>query len=136
MDDQKTSMTEGNILRILIRFALPLLLGNLFQQFYNVMDSLVVGNFCGDEALAAVSSSNSLCHLLIGFFQGVFIGASVMISHRYGARDTEGVDKAIHTTVLFALVIGTLLSIFGICFTPTILRWMGTPENVLPNSIL
>ena len=102
MDSRKTSMTEGNILRILVRFALPLLLGNLFQQFYSMVDSLVVGNFCGDQALAAVSSSNSLCHLIIGFFQGVFIGASVIISHRYGAMDDDGVDKAIHTTVLFA----------------------------------
>ena len=136
MDPRKTSMTEGTIWKILVRFALPLLLGNLFQQFYNMVDSLVVGNFCGDQALAAVSSSNSLCHLIIGFFQGVFIGASVIISHRYGAKDDEGVDRAIHTTVLFALVIGVLLSIFGVCFTPTILQWMGTPENVLPNSIL
>ena len=129
-------MTQGCIWKILLRFALPLMLGNLFQQLYNMVDSLVVGNFCGDQALAAVSSSNSLCHLIIGFSQGMFIGASVIISHRYGAGDKEGVDKAIHTTVLFSLGIGTVLSILGVCFTPTILRWMGTPENVLPNSIL
>lgn len=136
MDLKKTSMTEGTIWKILVRFALPLLLGNLFQQLYNMVDSLVVGNFCGDQALAAVSSSNSLCHLIIGFFQGVFIGASVIISRHYGAKDDKGVDKAIHTTVLFSLVIGIALSILGVCFTPTILRWMGTPENVLPESIL
>lgn len=136
MDPRETSMTEGTIWKILVRFALPLLLGNLFQQLYNMVDSLVVGNFCGDQALAAVSSSNSLCYLIVGFSQGVFIGASVLISHRYGAKDEEGVDKAIHTTVLFALLIGVALSIAGVLFTPTILRWMDTPENVLPDSIL
>lgn len=134
--EQKTLMTEGNILKILIRFALPLFLGNLFQQLYNTVDSLVVGHFCGDNALAAVSSSGSLCFLIVGFFQGVFIGASVIISRRYGARDQEGVDRAVHTTVVFSLAAGVLLTILGVCFTPTILRWMGTPDNVMPNSVL
>lgn len=135
MDTQKTLMTEGNILKTLIRFALPLFLGNLFQQLYNTVDSLVVGHFCGDNALAAVSSSGSLCFLIIGFFQGVFIGASVIISRRYGARDMDGVDKAVHTTVVFSLAAGILLTVLGVIFTPTILRWMGTPENVMPNSV-
>ena len=129
-------MTEGSIWKHLIRFAIPLFLGNLFQQLYNVADSVVVGNFCGDEALAAVSSSGSLCHLLIGFFQGVFMGASVIISRRYGARDSEGVDTAIHTTVVFSLIAGTILTVLGICFTPLILQWMGTPESVMPSSVL
>lgn len=136
MDEKKTLMTQGCIWKILLRFALPLFFGNLFQQLYNAADSFVVGKFCGDNALAAVSSSGSLCHLLIGFFQGVFVGASVIISRRYGARDKEGVDAAVHTTVVFALAAGVILSILGICFTPTILRWMGTPENVMPNSVL
>ena len=133
---EKTLMTEGCIWKHLVRFAIPLFLGNLFQQLYNVADSLVVGNFCGDEALAAVSSSGSLCYLLIGFFQGVFMGASVIISRRYGGRDRDGVDRAIHTTLIFAVAAGILLSVLGVCFTPTILRWMGTPESVLPNSVL
>lgn len=133
---EKTLMTEGCIWKLLVRFAIPLFLGNLFQQLYNVADSLVVGNFCGDEALAAVSSSGSLCYLLIGFFQGVFMGASVIISRRYGAKDREGVDSAIHTTVIFAVITGVILSVLGICFTPIILHWMGTPESVMPNSVL
>jgi len=135
MEENKLLMTEGPIGPLLLRFAFPLFLGNLFQQLYNAVDSLVVGNFCGDAALAAVSSSGSLCHLLIGFFQGVFIGASVIISRYYGARDTEGTDKAIHTTVVFSLFAGALLSVLGVLFTPTILGWMGTPENVMPNSV-
>lgn len=136
MEEKKPGMTEGPIGPLLLRFALPLFLGNLFQQLYNAVDSLVVGNFCGDAALAAVSSSGSLCHLLIGFFQGTFIGASVIISRYWGAGDRERTDRAIHTTVVFSLCIGTALSVFGVLFTPTILRWMGTPENVISNSIL
>ena len=135
MNEQKTLMTEGSIWKILIRFAIPLFLGNMFQQLYNAVDALVVGNFCGNDALAAVSSSGSLSHLLIGFFQGVFVGASVIISHRYGARDQEGVKKAVHTSIWFAVVSGIILTILGVFFTPTILRWMGTPENVMPNSV-
>lgn len=135
MNEEKTLMTEGCIWKILVRFAFPLLLGNLFQQLYNAVDSLVVGNFCGNEALAAVSSSGSLQHLLIGFFQGVFVGASVIISRCYGAKDSEGVDNAVHTTVIFAVGAGILLTILGVIFTPSILRWIGTPENVMPNSI-
>ncbi len=135
MTEQKTLMTEGPIGPLLLRFALPLFLGNLFQQLYNAVDSLVVGNFCGDAALAAVSSSGSMCHLLIGFFQGVFLGSSVIISRHYGAREMEQTDRAIHTTVVFSLVAGVILSVLGVLFTPTILRWMGTPENVLPNSV-
>ena len=136
MDKNKMSMTEGVVWKKLVRFAIPLLLGNLFQQLYNAVDSLVVGNFCGNEALAAVSSSGSMQHLLIGFFQGVFIGASVIISRCFGANDKEGMDEAIHTTVVFSLAMGVILTILGVTFTPAILRWMGTPENVMPNSVI
>ena len=134
--NKATTLTQGSIWKALLRFSFPLLLGNLFQQLYNVADSFVVGNFCGDAALAAVSSSGSLCHLLIGFFQGVFVGASVIISHRYGAQDDEGVDQAVHTAVIFSLILGLLLTVFGVVFTPTILGWMGTPTSVMPESVL
>ncbi len=136
MKEEKMLMTEGCVWKILIRFAFPLFLGNLFQQLYNAVDSLVVGNFCGNEALAAVSSSGSLQHLLIGFFQGVFVGASVIISRYFGAKNKKGVDDAVHTTVVFALGAGVLLTIVGVVFTPTILRWIDTPENVMPNSVI
>ena len=136
MAEKKLGMTEGPIGPLLLRFALPLFLGNLFQQLYNAVDSLVVGNFCGVAAVSGVCSSASLCHQLFGFFQGSFIGSCGGISRYWGAGDRERADKAIHTTVVFSLCIGTLLSVFGVVFTPTILRWMGTPENVLPNSIV
>ena len=135
MTKNKLLMTEGCIWKILVRFALPLFLGNLFQQMYNVADSLVVGNFCGDNALAAVSSSGSLCFLLIGFFEGVFVGGGVIISHRYGAKDEDGVTRAVHTAVFFALAAGVRLTVLGVLLTPTILRLMGSPENVFPESV-
>lgn len=136
MGEKKLLMTEGTIWKILVRFAFPLLLGGLFQQLYNAVDAWVVGKFCGDNALAAVASSGSLCFLLVGFFQGVFLGGSVIISNRYGAQDRDGVDKAVHTTVFFSLIMGIAISVLGVIYTPTILRWMGTPDNVMPNSVL
>lgn len=135
MNKDKSLMTEGTIWKILVRFAFPLFLGGLFQQLYNTVDSWVVGQYCGDTALAAVSSSGSLCFLLIGFFQGVSLGGGVIISRFYGAQDQEGVDKTIHTLTLFSIVLGIILSILGVKFTPTLLRWMGTPEDVIGNSI-
>ena len=128
-------MTEGVVWKKIVGFAIPLLLGNLFQQLYNSVDAIVVGNFCGNDALAAVATSGSLCYLLIGYFDGVFIGESVLISHSFGAKDHDRVDKVIHTTVFFSIIIGIVLSVLGIAFTPILLRWMGTPENVMPNSV-
>lgn len=136
MDEKKFMMTEGTIWKIYLRFAFPLFLGGLFQQLYNTVDSWVVGHFCGDNALAAVSSSGSLCFLLVGFFQGVFMGGSVIISNRYGAKNRDGVDQAVHTMVVFSLEIAAILTVLGVIYTPTILRWMGTPENVMSNSVL
>ena len=135
MNENKMLMTEGVVWKKLVLFAIPLLLGNLFQQLYSAVDSLVVGNFCGNEALAAVSSSGSLQHLLIGLFQGTFIGASVIISKRFGAKDMEGVDHAVHTIVVFAVAAGVILSIFGVWFTPSILRWIKTPDSVMDSSV-
>lgn len=128
-------MTEGVIWKQIIRFALPVFFGNLFQQLYNVADSLVVGNFLGTEALAAVSSSGSLIFMMVGLFQGIFIGAGVVVSRYWGARDEKNVSLAVHTAIAFAILAGLLLTAAGVAFTPTILRWMDTPENVLPNSI-
>lgn len=119
----------------MLLFALPILLGNIFQQFYNTFDSWVVGEFLGDTALAAVSSSGSLIFMMVGFFNGVAMGAGVIISRYYGAKDYKAMSITIHTGVAFGLTAGALLTILGVTFTPTILRWMNTPENVLPQSI-
>ena len=119
----------------MLLFALPVLLGNVFQQFYNTFDSWVVGKFLGYSALAAVSSSGSLIFMMVGFFNGVAMGAGVIIARFYGARDYDSMEKAIHTDVAFGLTAGALLTVLGVAFTPTILRWMGTPADVLPQSI-
>lgn len=129
-------LTEGSIPKKILTFAFPLFLGNLFQQFYNVADSLIVGNFIGSDALAAVSSSGSLIFLLVGFFNGISVGAGVVIARYFGARDKESLERAIHTTVAFGIAAGILLTIVGVLFTPTILKWMGTPADVLSSSIL
>lgn len=131
-----TRLTEGSIWRKIIGFAIPLFLGNLFQQLYNTADSLIVGNFIGSEALAAVSSSGSLIFLLVGLFNGIAMGAGVVIARYFGARDPENLRRAVHSTVFFGVVSGVLLTGLGILLTPVLLRWMGTPEEVLPSSIL
>jgi putative MATE family efflux protein len=133
--NQKQNLTEGSIWKKILLFALPVLLGNIFQQFYNAFDSWCVGNYLGDDALAAVSSSGSLIFMMVGFFNGVAMGAGVIISRYYGARDYEPMKKAIHTAIAFGLAAGTVLTVLGVSFTPTILRWMDTPEEVLPQSI-
>lgn len=129
------NMTQGSIWKQMVRFAIPVFLGNLFQQFYNVADTYVVGNVLGTDAMAAVGSSGNLIFMLIGFFQGIFIGAGVVISRYWGAKEHENVSHAVHTTIAFALIAGLFLTFVGVLMTPTILRWMNTPENVLPNSI-
>jgi len=135
MQKKQISLTEGPIWKALLLFALPVFLGNLLQQFYNTFDSWVVGRFLGDSALAAVSSSGSLIHMMIGFFNGVAMGAGIIIARYYGAKEYDALKKAIQTDVAFALSAGLLLSILGVAFTPAILRWMGTPADVLPQSV-
>ena len=129
------SMTEGAIGRSLLAFAFPIFLGQLFQQLYNTADTLIVGNFLGKEALAAVSSSGNLIFMLVGFLSGTAVGAGVLIAKHFGAKDHESMSAAIHTALAFALTAGMIMTVVGVTLTPHILRWMGTPENVLPNSI-
>lgn len=127
-------MTSGSIFKRMIFFALPLFLGNLFQQLYNTVDSLIVGNFLGSSALAAVSSSGSLIFLLIGFLTGISTGAGVVVSRYFGAEDAGGVHRAVHTTVAFGLAAGVAMTAVGVLLSPQILIWMGTPESVMPES--
>lgn len=131
-----TLMTEGSIWKRIITFAVPLFWGNLFQQLYNTADSMIVGNFLGDAALAAVSSSGSLIFLMVGFFNGIAIGSGVVIARHFGARDISGLQKSIHTTTAFGLICGCVLTVVGVFAAPQILVLMGTPEAVLPNSIV
>ena len=133
--ESKTLMTSGPIWKKIIMFALPLFLGNLFQQLYNTADSLIVGNFLDSNALAAVSSSGNLIFLMVGFFNGIAMGAGVVIARYYGARNTENLQKAIHTTISLGLAASAVLTLAGVILAPQILVWMGTPKDVLPQSI-
>ena len=129
-------MTEGSISKKIIFFAIPLFLGNLFQQLYNTADSLIVGNFLGSNALAAVSSSGNLIFLMVGFINGIAMGAGVVIARYYGAKKRDSLQKAIHTTVAFGLAAGAVLTVLGMFLAPKILVLMGTPADVLPESII
>ncbi|HIV12363.1 MAG TPA: MATE family efflux transporter [Candidatus Pullilachnospira stercoravium] len=129
-------MTEGPIWRRLVAFAIPLFLGNLFQQLYNTADSLIVGNFLGSNALAAVSSSGNLIFLMVGFFNGIAVGAGVVVAKYYGAKKYDAVQRVIHTIAALGILCGIALTFIGILAAPQILVLMGTPDNVLPNSVV
>ena len=119
----------------MLLFALPVFLGNVFQQLYNAFDAWCVGNYIGENALAAVSSSGSLIFMMISFFSGVAMGAGVIIARAYGAKQYDTMDRAIHTAIAFGLVTGAVLTAAGIALTPTVLKWMRTPAEVLPQSV-
>jgi len=119
----------------MLLFALPVFLGNVFQQLYNAFDAWCVGYYIGDDAMAAVSSSGSLIFMMVSFFNGLAMGAGVVIAKLFGAKQYDPMRKAIHTAIAFGTVTGSLLTVFGVAFTPTILGWMGTPEEVLPLSV-
>ena len=129
------NLTEGSIWKAMLLFALPVFLGNVFQQLYNAFDAWCVGHFINDDALAAVSSSGSLIFMMVSFFQGLSMGAGVIIAKTFGAKHYESMRKAIHTAIAFGLVTGVFLTILGVALTPIILGWMGTPADVLPQSI-
>ena len=135
MKATQVRMTEGSIPDKIVRFAVPLFLGNLFQQLYNTADALIVGNLLGDRSLAAVTSTGTLVFLLVGFFAGIFMGAGVVISRYFGSRETEKMRKAVHNAILFALISGGALTLIGTTLTPIILGWMGTPAEVMPQSV-
>ena len=133
---EKGLMTEGNIWKQLILFSIPLLLGNLFQQLYNAVDSVIVGQFVSSQALAAVGSSFPLINLLISFFMGLSLGAGVVVSKYFGARDIDNMRKSIHSSIVITFIIGVIMTFVGILACPIILRWMQTPSDVINDSIV
>lgn len=132
--DSSSLLTEGSIWRKIVVFAFPLFMSNLFQQLYNAADSLIVGNLIGPDALASVSSSGNLIFLLVGFFNGIAMGAGVVIAHAYGAGDYGKVERSVHTIAALSLVCGVLMTFLGVLLAPLILIWMGTPASILPGS--
>lgn len=128
-------LTQGKPYRQILSFALPILLSQVFQQLYNTADTLIVGQTLGTNALAAVSSSGTLIFLLISFFHGTAMGAGIVISRYFGAKDPDRVSRAIHTNIVFGLICGLALTVVGVVFTPTFLEWMQTDPDVLPDAI-
>ena len=132
---QNNLMTEGNIVKSLLLFALPLIFGNLLQQLYNTADSIIVGNFVGANALAAVGSSGSPIYLLIGFSQGLAVGAGVVVSQFLGAKDHREAQEAVHTSLAIAVIMGLLLTVGGIACGRALLVAMNTPAEVLGDAV-
>lgn len=129
------NMTQGNPYSQIIAFALPIFLSQVFQQLYNTADTLIVGRFLGTNALAAVSSSGTLIFLLVSFFNGTSMGAGVVVSKYFGAKDNDKISRAIHTNIVFSLLCGVVLTLVGVFLTPTFLVWMKTDPDVLPEAI-
>lgn len=127
-------MTRGNVYGLLIEFAVPLLLGNLFQQLYNTVDTWVVGNYVGKEAFSAVGTVNPIINMLIGFFMGLSVGAGVVISQYYGAKQTDKVSDTVHTALVMTGVLGVVFTAIGVSMTPLMLHFMKTPAEVLPEA--
>ena len=128
-------LTVGKPSQVLWQFCLPMFGSIIFQQLYNIADSLVAGKFIGENALAAVGNSYEITLIFIAFAFGCNIGCSVIVSRYFGAKDWESLEKAIHTTVALGLAAGAVLTVAGVILTPQILHWMGTPEDVIGNSV-
>ena len=134
-ENKSKLMTEGSIWKNILLFSVPLILGNLLQQLYNTADSIIVGNFVGSNALAAVGSSGSPIFLLIGFSQGIAVGAGVVVSQFLGARDRQGAHISVHTSLALATILGAILTVGGIAISRSLLTAMNTPAEVLEDAV-
>ena len=132
---RETNMTEGCISRHLIDFAMPLLIGNIFQQLYNTVDTWVVGNYVSNEAFSAVGTVGPIINMLIGIFMGLASGAGVVISQYYGARRDQEVSDTVHTSMMMTLILAVVFTFLGIFIAPAMLHMMKTPDNVFPESL-
>lgn len=127
-------MLEGPIFSSIIRFVIPVILTNLLQILFNTADLIVVGQYCGSLSVAAVSSTTSLTALIVNFFIGFSVGTGLSVARSIGARQKETVHRTVHTAIPTAAICGGIISLIGVLFSPTFLKWMDTPENVLPLS--
>ncbi|MBQ9984660.1 MAG: MATE family efflux transporter [Lachnospiraceae bacterium] len=124
-------MCNGSIFPKLLRFAIPLMCSSILQLFFNAVDVIVVGYFCGEDSLAAVGSTSSLINLLTNLFMGLSIGANVLVARYYGAKEDKHLHDVVHTAIALSLISGVVLTVFGVIFVEQILVWMQTPDNVL-----
>lgn len=130
-------ITEGVIWKQLLTFFFPLLFGTFFQQFYTTLDAVIVGQYVGKQALSAVGGSTTvMINLMVGLFVGISSGATVTIAQFYGRKDDEGVSKAVHTAIAMAIAGGAIFMVIGITCAPAALRWMNTPEDIIPYALL
>lgn len=131
-----TDLTQGNIAKQLLLFALPILMGQVFQNLYHSVDSIVVGNFVGTTALAAVTSSADISRLLVGFFTGLAAGSGVLFARYFGAKDQKNLHDSIHTSLFFSLILGVIMAVTGILITPLLLKMVDCPADVWTESSL
>ena len=129
-------MTEGSIWRKIVGFAVPVLIGRLFQQLYNTADSLVVGQLVGTSALAAVSSVGNIIFMLVGFFMGFSQGAGIIIGNDIGAQDEKAVHRGVHTAIAMGLAFSVIMTVLGVWLSPVMLRLLDTPADVMPEATL
>ena len=129
-----TDMTQGSIARHIINFAMPLMMGNIFQQLYNTVDSIIVGNYVGKEALAAIGATSPFVNTLIGFFMGFSTGGGILISQYFGAKNISSLRKAIHTMILSTLILGFFFTAAGIWCNLPLLHLNSTPQDIIEQS--
>ncbi len=134
LSGRDADMTRGSIPGLLLRFALPMAIGLLLQQLYNTVDTIVVGQFVSQQALAAVGTTGSICNMLVGFSAGLSIGSGVIISQAYGAHDHQKLHDAVQTSIAVTLILSVLMTALGLVIVDPMLRFMNTPEDVFPEA--
>ena len=127
-------MTRGNPMPLILKFTIPLVIGNIFQQLYNMADTIIVGRYVGAGALAAVGSTGTIMFLITGFSQGITAGFTVLTAQRYGAKDSEGVKKSVANGILLAVLVTLFLTALGVLTMEPLLRLMNTPEDIFQDA--
>lgn len=133
---RNVDMLQGPLFKNILRFVVPVILTNLLQILFNTADMIIVGQYCGSIAVAAVSATTSLTHLIVNFFIGISVGTGVAVARAIGSKHAEDVHRTVHNAIPTAIICGGLISLIGVVFAPTFLRWMGTLDSVLPLSSL
>ncbi len=135
-NNHSIDMVNGHLFKNVIKFSVPLMITTLLQMCFNTADTIVVGRFAGDNALAAVGATGSLCFLMVTMFNGLAMGANVVIAKYFGAKDDEGVSKSVHTSMMLSLISGVILTIIGLIFAKPLLQMMSTPSSIIDLSVL
>ncbi|WP_332842929.1 MATE family efflux transporter [Paraclostridium sp. AKS73] len=127
-------MTAGNPVKLILYFSIPLLIGNIFQQFYSMVDTIIVGRFLGVKALAAVGSTGSMNFLIIGFVLGLTSGFSVLVSQKFGANDIDGVKKAVASAIVLSIIMSILITVISVVTSKSILHLINTPIDIIEDA--